>query len=67
MRWLSKLHQARVDRQSHHLFILTRFPEFVRRGERFIERQLLFLLNLHTAKLILETFPSLWGIHPIHS
>lgn len=67
MRRLSKYHQARVDRESHHLFILTHFPEFVGRGERFIERQFLFLLNLHTPKIIPGTRLSLWGIHPTRS
>ena len=62
MRLLSKYHQACVDRQSHHLFGLTRSPELVCRRERFTERQLLFLFNFHMPKIAPETFPSLWGV-----
>ena len=62
MRLLSKYHQARVDRQPHHLFSLTRSPELVCRRDRFTERQLPLLFDLHTPKIAPETFPSLWGV-----
>lgn len=62
MRLLSKYHQACIDRQSHHLFALTRLPELVCRHDRFTVRQLLILFNFHTLKITPETFPSLWGV-----
>ena len=63
MRWLSKCHAARVDRQSQCVFGLTRSPELVCRSGQVSERPLLF--EFHTPKIVPETFPRLWGVHPI--